>query len=236
MLFQLFGSPTSQDYDVIVFVENIPSIKESATLCKALTETIEEKIYEAGLSPKVINTNIAVLEGGIITQVHKGTPDEVNNALFYTYEHHPQFYPNQIERKVERDIDLKLIRSVRMILSFLSKTVYRETIKKALVGDFYNKLKALEMIDFTLIADLGAKGPDKKDAFKSISFQFGQSIGLIEGHELYTKEGICNIYEELSPFLMREDNLEMKVLNSFKDIFISLAKEREVKYLYEPSR
>jgi hypothetical protein len=35
--FQIFGSKSSQDYDVMVFVDEIPSIEDAKLLCEKLT-------------------------------------------------------------------------------------------------------------------------------------------------------------------------------------------------------
>lgn len=236
MIFQFFGSKSSIDYDVMVFVDTIPSIKESSILCEEFNYYITEKILECGLSYRKVNSNIGILKDGVIIQTHKGTHEEVNNSMFITYSDHYQFHPNQIKRLVERDIDLKVIRCARIILTFLSRTQYRDIIKKSLIGDFNDKLKVLQEIDFSLIQDLGTKGPCKEDVYKSISFQLGQTIGLMRGLELYSKESIIDLYQDLKPFLMRSSVLDMTILNTYKDIFISESKLRDIKNLIEPIR
>ena len=62
------------------------------------------------------------------------------------------------------------------------------------------------------------------DAKKVIAFQLGQAIGLHEGVELYTKSTISLFYEELKPFLYRQE-ADPGILNSYVDFLCD--------YLYE---
>lgn len=203
--FNIFGSPSSQDYDVMVFLaaSQIPAtIKERGNLCKHY-----DKALGILLPDKKVNTNIAVAnEHGIISQVHKGTVDEVNNSIFYTYQYHNQFHPLQVVRQVERDVDLKLLRGMRIILSFLSRTEHREAVKKALQSDLLAKCKTLQEINLKTglenIADFG-KNNAKEDVLKNIAFQIGQCLGLMEGVEYYTKEAIAHAYPLLECYLLR---------------------------------
>lgn len=236
MKFQLFGSATSQDYDIMVFVDTIPTVKEASILCEMYGNDIAVILKDANFPEKTVNANLAILKDGIITGVHKGTADEVNNSMLLTYDFHKQFFPNQIVRMVERDVDLKIIRCARIILSFISRTQYREIVKKALQGDFNAKLEALEQIDFSKITDLGTKGPIREDVFKTIGFQLGQTLGLFIGSELYSKESICQTYCELKPFIMREAEIDMAIINKYKDLFISQSRRKNVKILIEPRR
>jgi hypothetical protein len=218
----------------MVFVDKIPAIKEASDMCNTynikIAKILESKPY------KKVNVNLAVLSNGIITEVHKGTADEVNNCLYLTYQFHPQYFPNQIERLIERDVELKVIRCARIILSFISRTQYRDIVKKALQGDFNDKLDTLMQIDFSKIDDLGTKGPSKEDVYKAIGFQFGQTIGLMDSVELYSKESVCEYYPELEPFVMRMEHLDLNVLNEYCKIFIRKSQARKIKLLIEPKR
>ena len=61
----------------------------------------------------------------------------------------------------------------------------------------------LEQLDFSVPVDFGKNGLPA-DIYKSIAFQLGQVLALIEGIELYTKEDICSYYPPLAPALRRE--------------------------------
>ena len=79
--FQIFGSENSTDYDVMVFVDTVPSnIDFGHQCCKEFNKKLS-KI----LTDKPLNTNIGIIKDNELVWVFKGTVDEVNNALFYTY-------------------------------------------------------------------------------------------------------------------------------------------------------
>jgi len=84
-IFQIFGSKSSQDYDVIVFVDKIPQTEDAKNLCKKWNKKLYMTFVNNGMKIKTLNTNLAVLENGIIIAVFKGTSDEVNNSCYLTY-------------------------------------------------------------------------------------------------------------------------------------------------------
>jgi len=213
MKFYVFGSETSQDYDVFVETDKIPRIEQCKIICKEFEKELEEIFYA-----KKLNVNLCVIKDGYITDVHKGIVDECNNSLFYTYKHHLQVWENPIKGPVERNIDLKLVRALRIILAFLSKTQYRPEIKDALKSNsFLHRLNTLRNIDLTTIEDFGKK-MDTKEVLKTIAFQIGQCRGLMDGKELYTKEGIIEHYESLREFLIR-DSENLQLMNTIKEGF-----------------
>lgn len=205
--YQFFGSADSQDVDVVFFIDTMPdTILEKLNLSKEYSAVLQPEFPS-----KTINANLAVLENGIVKQVYKGTADELNNALYNTYTFHKQYFENQIQRLLSRDIDLKFLRSSRMILSFLSKTKYRAIIKEALRNNLHHKLQVLKEIDLATITDFG-KSQNTVDIFKSIAFQIGQSVALHNGAEYYTKSQIAESFPELRNYLAREVNLDLAKL------------------------
>lgn len=233
--YQVFGSENSSDYDVIVFVDEIPrNIDEAHTLCKSYNEQLSKLFTD-----KPLNANLSVVNGGIITDVFKGTPDEVNNALYYTYDHHTQHHLNMVYRPLERDIDQKVLRVFRCILSFFSRSYLRDQIKPALRGDLCMKIEIFKQLDFIKNKDFNNKKESVEDIYKVISFQYGQLFSLIDGFEKdsYTKNGIIKNYPELYNMLNRNnlDEKDMLTLNVFRDRLLKIAIDRipEMDKLYE---
>lgn len=220
--FQVFGSESSQDLDCMVFVDSIPSVAESHELC----EQYGRMIKEITKTNKEVNTNLCVVENGVVKEVFKGTEDEVNNSLYLTYDKHKQWCPIKIERMVNRDVDLKILRTCRVLLSFWSRSEMRPEIKKALRGDIYQKIKTIKDFDITKYKDLG-KNVNWEDYIKVIAFQLGQTIGLIDGIELYSKESICEHYPKLCPYLGRNTSAPLDILEEYKDLFVSRIEDRE---------
>ena len=232
--YQFFGSEDSLDVDVVFFVAKMPeSILEKLNLAQSCSQLIG-----ADFPQKSINTNLACLENGCITKVYKGTADELNNALFYTYNFHKQPFENHIVKLLPRDVNLKFLRSSRMILSFLSKTNYRQLVKTALKSEVQQKIKALEQIDLSTINDFG-KGQDKRNAIKSIAFQIGQSLALNNGIECYTKKQIATYFPALLPYLNRMEMDDLYDLQQCLTRYVEQLKNRTatmtifVEYAYE---
>ena len=204
MKYNIFGSKDSLDYDVMFAVDAIPESKqESKQLCLDLEDYFPK-------TDKKINVNICVVEGERITKVYKGTPDECNNSIFYTYELHDQTHDRFANGTVERNVALKVDRSLRILLSFLSRTEYRSIVKSALGSPDNAKrencINCLRAIDFNLIKSFGSKNGEPLDIIKQIAFQIGQTTALVKsGVELYTKQEVDFHFPPLKPYLKRQE-------------------------------
>lgn len=219
MVFNVFGSPSSLDLDVIVFLDKLPPLEE----CKKLALQMNKEIESLFIDNKKANTNFAVIQDGVIVKVFKGTPDEVNNSILMTYDHHKQQHPCQVNRLLPRDFHQKILRASRIILSFYSRTDHRQEVKWALGGDLIEKIECLRGIDFSKEVDFGKNG-SQEDVLKNIAFQLGQVIGLSQGKEYYSKEDIASGIPELAPLLRREKLSEtnMTQLDLKKNKFIRI--------------
>ena len=202
MTFYVFGSPSSIDLDVMVIVDQV---SDDLEFNKRLILSFEPSILKITKSKKKINLNLAQIDSGYITKVYKGTADEVNNSLFTTYHLHPQYYsPLKIKGLLERNVDLKIVRAVRIILSLVSRTQFRDPVKKALKSDtFIDRVEALSKVDLSQVTSFGKKDSEE-DVLKKIAFQIGQVLGLLEVKEYYSKEDISSAYSNLKPYLMRQ--------------------------------
>ncbi|MFB9076622.1 hypothetical protein ACFFLS_25435 [Flavobacterium procerum] len=222
-IYQIFGSENSLDVDLVFFIEKMPeTILEKLALSKQLSQSIISFFPE-----KEINANLAVSQNGHLIEVYKGTTDELNNALFYTYDFHSQKQENQIAKLLIRDVDLKFLRSTRMILSFASKTEYRVLVKDALKGNLSEKMNVLQNLDLTKNISFG-KGKNNHDIIKSIAFQLGQCMALQDNKELYTKNQIADCFPELRKYLFREENVNLNDLQKGLLHFVELLKIRSL--------
>lgn len=187
----IHGSEDSTDTDVIYVVDNLPD----KAVCKQFCSEDKDE-----------NRNMITVEEGVVSSVYKGTVDEVNNALLRTYSLHEQSYPLLITRKVERDPYIKYIRSLRIILSHLSRSKYRPQIKEALRGGWNKRLEVLDEIDVREVDwDTLNKNMTGSDVKKVVAFQMGQALGLFGGNEYYTKSELAKQFVTLKPFLYREE-------------------------------
>ena len=226
--FQILGSASSQDIDIMVFMEKLPtSVYECSKFCLSYGEILAEKLNENSLEnpQRKINTNIGIVQNGVLIDAYKGNQDETNNALFYTYDLHKQYFENHILKIVPRNLIEKIHRTLRVMLSFLTKSKHRIIIKTALTANWTKKVEVLAKINLQdIFVDNQLKNQLGKVALtdfqKTFAFQMGQCLALIEGKELYTKEAISAYFPALSGYLLRQENLDNSVLNSFKDSFL----------------
>lgn len=213
MKYNIFGSEDSLDYDVMVFVDKIPDLQESKKYCFNL-----EKDFV--LKDKKANINLAVINDGIIIDVHKGTADECNNSIYHTYQFHKQQFPKLVIRTVDRDCYIKAARALRIILSFISRTNHRIAVKQALKSSADIKIETLRKIDFKSIDGFNKNNQDTKDVIKQIVFQIAQTLLLIDNIEVYSKKSCYEYFPELTPFLKREDNVDMALLDQYKHLLL----------------
>ena len=185
----IYGSKDSLDIDSLYVVDKLPdTIAECKDFC----------LIHKGENE---NPNLATIENGIINKCFKGTIDELNNAVHHTYKLHNQDYPLLIERTVSRDIYLKVIRAIRVILSHFSKSILRKEIKLALKGnidDRMNALKSISELNNNEI-DFDTLNPNMsgRDVKKLVAFQIGQTTALLKGEELFTKKEVSEYYPVL---------------------------------------
>ena len=211
MIRYIHGSQDSLDVDVHYVFDSIPLFREAQEFCQ--DESIENK-------------NIIVIKDGQVIYSFKGDIDETNNGLIDTYGLHKQEYPLIVTKRMEREKELKYVKSLRCILSLFSRTQYRNEIKKALNSNWNSRINVLkninlEQIDFSNLQ----KKFSEKDVKKIIAFQIGQCLGLSQGIELYTKADISKMYPLLQSYLYREDdsikNLQI-MLNQFSNFLGNL--------------
>ena len=182
------GSENSLDHDVYIVVPNKLEHKEAKILCKEYSS---------------LNANLITVSNGVVDWSYKGTPDECNNSILSTYHLHEQDFDIPVESRIERFYGLKMLRSIRGILSHCSRTPYRAEVKKALrTTDIKYKIEVLKMIDLTTITDY--KKNSVTEVYKFLAFQLGQTLSLLQDNkELFTKNSVASEYTDLAAALQR---------------------------------
>lgn len=194
----IHGSENSLDRDAYVIIPSILEKNAAKKLCDSFTD---------------INANLLFIEKGQVKWSYKGTVDECNNSILATYDLHEQEHANPISEKMQRDYGLKMLRTVRGLLSYNSRTHLRNHIKKALTTySFDEKLEVLKMINLNEVKDF-EKNP-LIEVYKFFAFQMGQTLALLEDNvELFTKNTVGSYYPTLAPYLNREvsssENLQL---------------------------
>lgn len=205
----IHGSENSLDVDAYVIVPAPLGFKEAKSLCD---------------SYKDVNANLLAVEDGIVTWCYKGTMDECNNSILATYALHEQTSPIPVTRKVPRSYALKMVRTLRGVLSYCSRTQYRDNVKSALSSwDLDIKFAVLQSIDLKTITDF--QKASLIETYKFLAFQLGQTLALLEDDvELFTKNSVATYYPELSVYLARED-ADVSGLQSFYERFLKFVGE-----------
>jgi hypothetical protein len=212
MVYQIFGSKSSVDTDIMVFVDSLGNINDNHKMCSEYSKILSQCYSD-------VNLNLAILRDGYIVEVFKGLADECNNSLHETYGLHEQEYPLMIKGLVTRDVESKIHRSLRHLLTNLSRTEYRSEVKLALRSSYREKIDVLSKIDFSKIKELNKKLLFS-DYLKVVAFQMGQTLGLVMGKELYSKSDISEEYPELEPFLFRHNEYDLRILEYFKHDYL----------------
>ena len=217
----IFGSENSIDKDIFVVIDELPdTIDECKNTCYAAEAELQPYFKEK------VNVNIGTIKDGIVTSVMKGTEDEVNNSIFYTAQFHPENTKEYIDRLLPRDVERKILRSLRIMLSLLSRSEHRKVVKEALRGDVWEKLDVLESLDLTQITDIGKRNMSWADYLKTMSFQLGQTSALIVyEEELYCKNTIANRWVYLKPYLNREVDADLFYLQFSKNLLVGVIRE-----------
>jgi len=199
--FNVFGSPDSIDVDLVIFVNfnTQPLLNRIHFLQKKCKEFERELL---SLFSKKINVNLANLENGVIAECFKGTPDELNNAIYYTYHYHDQYFELLVKRPVKRDLLLKVIRCERKVLSSARRTKLRRYIKPTLRTFNLMEYHKCLSTHYEEIVDLLFED-ENVEKLKIIAFQVGQTLLLMRGIEVYTKGEIVSYYPQLKQYLYR---------------------------------
>lgn len=202
------GSEDSLDTDAYIIIPEPLCIEDSKSLCNSFNG---------------INANLLVVEDGVVIWSFKGTIDECNNSILSTYHLHPQKHDNPVSRKLERSFALKLVRTIRGLLTYHSRTDKRELIKTALKSaDLILKLDTLKSISLMDVEDYHKNS--LTEVYKFFAFQIGQTYSLLRDNvELFTKSEVASHYPKLEPYLKRVDGYPVYDLQEIWQEFIEYA-------------
>lgn len=209
--YYFFGSEDSVDIDVLLEVSEIPKDKQYC----------QDFVKELKAVNNLTNWNIGlvVIKNGYVvdTESSKGSIDSTNNSLFTTYFLHStkQIHPLPIIGLVDRNVLLAIYKSVRTILSAMTRTQYRQDIKPILkyCHDFSLKLEALKKVDLLSINTFNQPYQSDKDCWKIIAFYVSQTYLLQQtGGTFHSKKEMISWYPYLKSFLYREEFSEAELI------------------------
>lgn len=197
------GSENSLDTDAYIIIPQPLSAAQSKALCESYTE---------------INANLICVKDGCVVWSYKGVSDECNNSILSTYNLHQQHYKNPVQHKAQRQYALKMLRTIRGLLTYCTRTQYRVAVKKALQSaSVEEKIKTLKSIDLRQISDF--KKNSFIEVYKFLAFQMSQSLALLEDNEeIFTKNAAIAKYPVLKPYIDRVD-CDVEQLSVFYEKF-----------------
>lgn len=151
--FNIFGSSNSLDVDMVVPVPPtwMDEKKHTGLLyCNKLKEQIQQ--MHPTMANKDLDVNIVVVQDGVIVWCLKGSSDETNNAVFYTYKFHTQEHSCLVARPIARNVQAKIERTCRTITSFFKRSAHRAQCAKALKSqDVSTQLSFLQGLNFAKV-------------------------------------------------------------------------------------
>lgn len=206
------GSENSIDHDIYVIISDPLQPQKAKLLCESFAP---------------MNANLICVKDGQVSWSYKGTIDECNNSILATFHLHTQSIECPITSSMDRSYGLKLLRTLRGLLSYCSRTEHRPMIKKALrSSNIAEKLSILSTIDITTIEDY--KKNELVEVYKFFAFQLGQTLALLEDNiELFTKNNVADYYPDLKPYLMREKS-DPANLKKYWDRFYNLCVKKAI--------
>jgi hypothetical protein len=213
--YYIFGSKDSIDIDVLIVHPDSKGLEIDNLLIKQIKSDYSETSNW--------NINIIQINGGIVINSipSKGSPDSVHNSLYETYELHQQKYPFPLKTKLERNIPFAIEKCLISIFTFYKKTKHHE-FYKSIPKEFKNgqanivdRLSFLEKIDFKILPY--EEEIQNMNAYKSLAFHVGQTISLINGIEIYTKQKLISFHPDLEMLIYRinieqRDNINKKII------------------------
>lgn len=210
----IHGSENSLDIDAYVLLPQSIEFKEAKKLCDSYSQ---------------INANLLVVTDGMVSWCYKGTKDECNNSILATYALHKQNFESPITQKAERGYGLKMLRTVRGLLSYASRTDLRKEVKQSLVSDDLSfRIEILRKIDLNIIKDF--EKSSLVETYKFFAFQMGQSLSLLQDNvELFTKNSVAQYYPKLKPYLDRDIDASPADLQDFLTSFADFVSQSYTK-------
>lgn len=209
LIFNVFGSKSSIDCDVMVVVNDDFVKNKYDNHCKKILPQLETQIK----TNKPININFCKLNVNdndnsvTLSWTHMGNPDECNNSLFQTYQNHIDLQCQKmfVTKLLPRNVGMKIVRCCRFMISLLSRTTHTEEVNSALKKYFLRfRLEVLKKMEYDKVLFEGKQRYTPQKIFKLIAFQIAQTSTLIKGVEIYSKEEACEHFPLLRCFLLRQ--------------------------------
>ncbi len=215
--YYIFGSKDSLDTDVLIISPKWAVIEKDSDLIWSI---IKENYLIKYPFIDEWKPNFISIVGGFVTDSisSKGSIDSVNNSLYETYSLHEQLFALPIKAKMKRDINAAVLRCLERIFTFYKHSPDNKEYYKSIPTDIKNgtadlnvRLARLNELDLNLTPKF--KKGDEVGEYKRIAFLIGQTISLLNGIEIYTKEDLIKHHEDLTDIINRVPINSYVILN-----------------------
>lgn len=239
-----YGSNDSDDIDVFIGLSRVPDMddEDDRIMMDEIHETIDYTLRYSGQfsnSDKTVDFSfIHISKDGVVDWCEYDDLEECNNALYYTFNHHAYnnnvlYGKNPIKKKLEQNVSFKIVKVVRTLLTFLSRTSYREEVKYLLKkGSFKERLefilKVVSQNGISSVETFNKKLPDV-EIVKDIAFMFIQLYGLVHDIDVFCKRDAALRFPDLARYIYKEHDIPLEPLEDFIiETFESLSMNIEV--------
>lgn len=245
----LYGSNDSKDFDIFVQVSRIPNDEDQEDL-----EDIKEGVIEGlrrsiprlkgsrNIDAKNMDIDLSFIhvdeDSKVMDWCEYDNLAEANNCLLTTFSHHRfntrAYDEAPVHKQLTQNVSLKLVKNLRTILTFLSRTQYRDEVKRLLkYGTFAERIEFIaEFVSSNKLQSVDSfnKNLSDQEITKDLAFCFIQLHALIQGFEVFTKRDACMNYPDLAKYILRTDGSEqLEALESFIfEIFNDLSSNLEI--------
>lgn len=198
--FVVMGCPKSTDIDIAVEVTSRTDLRG-----KVDTEMLLSKLAALGYdTTKELDITTVYVEKGNIMETNKGSSDEVQNIVYYTYGYHTQMYPCFVLAPVTLDIVGKIRTAAKFVLDYMKiligpieYQIEREGRRQAYQG-IWNRVTYVASI-FHKISLQENKLHEWLSMMKSLTMKIIQTLLLENNIYEYTKPGLAAKLSELYP-------------------------------------
>lgn len=245
----LYGSNDSKDFDIFVQISRIPDDEDHEDL-----EDIKEGVIEGlrrsiprlkgtrDIDAKSMNVDLSFVhideDSKVMDWCEYDNLAEANNCLLTTFDHHRfntrAYDEAPVQAALTQNVSLKLVKNLRTILTCLSRTEYRQEVKRLLKeGSFAERIEFIaEFVSSNKLQGVESfnKNLNDQEITKDLAFCFIQLHALMQGFEVFTKRDACMNYPDLAKYILRtEGSDDLEALESFIfEIFTDLSSNLEI--------
>lgn len=222
-----YGSNTSDDIDLFVELTTPPVTSSDFEKLDGLRDVVRQLTRDGEQvtkSNKPIDYSfIYINDSGVVEWCEYDDLEECNNALYHTFNHHQynntMVGDNPIKKELTQNVSFKIVKVIRQLLTYLSRTSYRSDVKRLLkYGSFKERLEfVLGLVSDSQLSDLGTfeKNLSDIEILKDIAFGFIQLYALIDGEVVFCKRDACLRFPDLVPFILKHKDVDWTTLESF---------------------